>query len=248
MTYYLRFLQNSILPPLLNDGMQDIEYNGYIVGSTSDPHWRRYPKRQFLTARTTYSMQFAFTDYNFDDNHYAFYMPEYDEFTNAYAYLLRLHFDQIFQNMVDYLRSSRKRKQLDIDKINKERIVIVKRQLLEQKNNLKVEAKKLEMLKGSVEREKRNARRSGDNPENDRIIIEAKQGELRNLAQLWNASLDKKEQSGIEKQYKKLEGDVNYKSAMDRYLNNWKYSTSESTLNTLKSNIILLNEELKSLE
>ena len=248
MTYYLRFLQDSRLPPVLNDGMKDIEYNGYIVGSTDDPHWKRYPKREFLTARTTYSMQFAFTDYIADNNHYVFYFPEYDELTRAYANLLRLHFDRIFQNMVDYLRISRNTRQIDLNKLNKERTIVLKTLLLEQKNNLKLESKKLETIKSSVEREKRNARRSGDKAENDLIIITTKQAELTNLAQSWNASTDKKERSRIEGAYKTLEGNVEYKAALDRYLNNWKYSIIESTINILKSNITLLNEELKSLE
>ena len=246
---YLRFLQNSSLPPLLNNGMEDIKYNGYIVGSLQDPQWRIYPKKEFLTARTTYSMQFAFTDYNADNNHYLFYFPENDGPTKVYSYLLRLHFDQIFQNMVNYFRSVRNTRQIDIDKLNKERTVVVKTLLLEQKSNLKIEIEKLNKLKDTLQRDQRTTQRRSKRGSqvNDTEVIETAQEKIKILIQSFNDSTDNKAKKAIEKKYEELISDPDYSSARDRATNNLKYSTAENTIRVLNSNISSLENELISL-
>ena len=247
--FYLRFLKSQGSPPLLNDGTQDIQYNGYIIGSFQDPHWRMYPIKEFLTARTTYSIQFAFTDYPvLDGNHYLFYFPENDGPTRVYSQLLRRHFDRIFQNMADYKLSVKNTAQIDTAKINKERSVVVKRLLLEQKSNLKIETEKLNKLKDTLQRDQRSTGRRKRGPQvDDNVVIEKAQEELRTLVQSWNNS-DIKEKKTIKRKYDEIMNDPDYTSARDKYINNSKYKTSENTVRVLKSNINILENELISLK
>ena len=45
--YRLRFYQDN-MPPVF--GTSDLSISNYIIGAPNDPHWKLYPKDQYLTA------------------------------------------------------------------------------------------------------------------------------------------------------------------------------------------------------
>ena len=108
----LRFYQEG-KPPVLSNGNQDLQIENYIIGSLNDPHWKMYPKNQFLTARNMYPIGYAFTDYEADANHFVFYMPENDGPTWKYSRLLRDHFETIHNYRQQSTREQKEKIELD---------------------------------------------------------------------------------------------------------------------------------------
>jgi hypothetical protein len=156
MSYQLRFY-NDNMPPVLSNGFQDIQINNYIIGASNDPHWKLYPKSQFLNARNMYPIGYAFTDYVADANHYIFYMPENSGPTMDYSRKLRDYFDNIHKYKQQY-------KKEEVEKLSREKsekASQIKKLLSEQKKQLKMYTEGLPKISSSRDRAIRNAVRSG---------------------------------------------------------------------------------------
>tara|TARA_Y100000992_G_scaffold301449_1_gene272389 strand:- start:1497 stop:2096 length:600 start_codon:yes stop_codon:yes gene_type:complete len=156
MTYQLRFYKDNI-PPVLSNGFQDIQVDNYIIGGSNDPHWRLYPKDQFLSAKNMYPIGYAFTDYVADANHFIFYMPENSGPTMSYSRLLRDHFET-FHN---YRQQYKKEEEAKLLQERKEKALQIKNLLSEQKKQLKTYTEKISILSAARDRAVRNEVRSG---------------------------------------------------------------------------------------
>lgn len=152
----LRFYQDG-KPPVLSNGNQDLQIGNYIIGSLNDPHWKMYPKNQFLTARNMYPIGYAFTDYEADANHFVFYMPENDGPTWKYSRLLRDHFETIHK----YRQQSTREQKEKIELERKEKTDQLKKLISEQKKLLKQYNQELTKLKATRDRDIRTLARSG---------------------------------------------------------------------------------------
>lgn len=156
MTYQLRFY-NDNLPPVLSNGFQDLKIDNYIIGSLKDPHWKLYPKEQFLTARNNYPIIYAFTDFVADENHYVFYMPENSGPTMNYSRLLRNYFESLHNYRAQYKREEEQK----ILKERKEKVLQLQKLISEQKKDLKSYKEKISKLKSVRDRAIRSKVRSG---------------------------------------------------------------------------------------
>ena len=154
--YQLRFYQDN-LPPVLNNRTNDIQYKNYIIGAPNDPHWKLYPKNQFLTARNVFPIGYAFTDYSADANHYVYYMPESDGLTMVYSRLLREHYERFHK----YKQEANKEQFKKQTEEKNEKIKQLKILLKEQKSQLKRFKEELAKLKSIRDRTIRNEVRSG---------------------------------------------------------------------------------------
>jgi hypothetical protein len=151
----LRFYQDG-KPPVLSNGTNDLQIGNYIIGSLNDPHWKMYPKNQFLTARNMFPIGYAFTDYEADANHFVFYMPENDGPTWKYSRLLRDHFETIHK----YRQQSAQEQRVKIQQGRKEKTDQLKKLLAEQKKLLKQYNQELSKLKSTRDRDIRTLARS----------------------------------------------------------------------------------------
>jgi hypothetical protein len=156
MTYQLRFY-NDKLPPVLSNGFQDLKIDNYIIGSLNDPHWRLYPKEQFLSARNNYPIRYAFTDFDADENHFVFYMPENFGPTMDYSRLLRNYFETLHNYRVQYKREENQK----ILQERNEKVLQIKRLISENVKSLKSYKEKISKLKSARERAIRSKVRSG---------------------------------------------------------------------------------------
>lgn len=104
--YKLKFNQNDLsVPPILVDE-EDRDYSkstfppkpvrqgGYIIGEPQDPGWHKYPKDQYSGLSLRLPRNYAVTDYVWDKDHYAYYIP-YNELSNKYSEMLRDVFEQV---------------------------------------------------------------------------------------------------------------------------------------------------------
>jgi hypothetical protein len=154
--YRLRFYQDN-MPPVLSDGINDISVSNYIIGAPNDPHWKLYPKDQYLTARNMFPIGYAFTDYQADANHFIYYMPEIRGPTWNYSTLLRDHFEVIHGYRQ---QANREKKQKQIQE-RAEKVKQLKGLLNEQKKLLKKFKSELPKLKSNRDRDIRTKVRSG---------------------------------------------------------------------------------------
>ena len=152
----LRFYQDG-KPPVLSNGTNDLQIGNYIIGSLNDPHWKMYPKNQFLTARNMFPVGYAFTDYEADANHFVFYIPENDGPTWTYSRLLRDHFETIHK----YRKQSAREQRGGIERERKEKADQLKKLLAEQKKLLKQYKQELTKLKSARDRDIRSLARTG---------------------------------------------------------------------------------------
>lgn len=152
----LRFY-NDNMPPVLSNGTNDVIINNYVIGSPNDPHWKLYPKNQFLTARNTFPINYAFTDYSADTNHFVFYMPENDGPTMIYSRLLRDHFETIHKYR--QVATTEQNKLFLTER--KEKASQIKGLITEQKKLLKQYKDEMSKLKSSRDRTIRSEVRSG---------------------------------------------------------------------------------------
>lgn len=97
MSYRLLFDYSSEnKPPVLaNMNGQPLQMDGYIIGSYQDPHWKPYPKAEYPSIRNRLPIGYAITDYQWDNNHYALYMPDNSDPIRSYSKLLEAHFEQV---------------------------------------------------------------------------------------------------------------------------------------------------------
>jgi len=108
--YKLRFDNDNDPPILVDDAGLDpitrkpmpVQLNGYIIGSKQDPHWKPYPKNEYPGIRHRLPVSYAITDYIWDSNHYALYMPGNDSLSNIYSTRLRDHFESIHTYALNY--------------------------------------------------------------------------------------------------------------------------------------------------
>jgi len=152
----LRFYQDN-LPPVLSDGINDIGNESYVIGAPNDPHWKLYPKDQFLTARNMFPIAYAFTDYSADSNHFAYYMPENAGPTFTYSRLLRDHFEKVHGYRQQYKRENERK----LEEERNAKINQLNGLLYEQSNLMKKYKSELANLKSSRDREIRSLKRSG---------------------------------------------------------------------------------------
>tara|TARA_B100000212_G_scaffold342009_1_gene327125 strand:+ start:5473 stop:6072 length:600 start_codon:yes stop_codon:yes gene_type:complete len=156
MPYQLRFY-NDNMPPVLSNGFQDIRVDNYIIGAPNDPHWKLYPKNQFLSARNMYPIGYAFTDYVADANHYIFYIPDNTGPTLDYSRKLRDHFETIHKYRQQY-----KKEELEkLSQEKREKALQIKKILAEQKKKLKMYTEEISKLSSIRDRAIRKAVRSG---------------------------------------------------------------------------------------
>jgi hypothetical protein len=154
--YRLRFYQDN-MPPVLSDGINDLTVSNYIIGAPNDPHWKLYPKDQFLTARNMFPIGQAFTNYSADANHYVFYMPDHGGPTLNYYRLLRAHFEVIHGYRQQVTREKQQKAKQEIE----EKAQQLKGLLNEQKQLLKKFKDELPKLKAIRDRAIRSETRSG---------------------------------------------------------------------------------------
>lgn len=154
--YRLRFYQDN-MPPVLSDGTSDLSISNYITGAPNDPHWKLYPKDQYLTARNMFPISYAFTDYPADANHFIYYMPENSGPTWNYSRLLRDHFEVIH----GYRQQAIREKQQKEIQERAEKVQQLKGLLNEQKQLLKKFKDELPKLKSNRDRAIRSETRSG---------------------------------------------------------------------------------------
>lgn len=154
--YILRFYQDN-MPPVLNDGSNDIIISNYIIGAPNDPHWRMYPKDMFLTARNMFPIGQAFTNYSADNNHYIYYMPDNTGLTLTYSRLLREYFEDIHKYRQAYNRENKQK----LIQERSEKAKQLEGLLKEQKQQLKKFKDELSKLKSNRDRALRSAVRSG---------------------------------------------------------------------------------------
>tara|TARA_B100000035_G_C20991708_1_gene550488 strand:- start:451 stop:1047 length:597 start_codon:yes stop_codon:yes gene_type:complete len=154
--YALRFYKED-MPPVLNNGVNDITILNYVVGSPNDPHWKLYPKELFLSARNMFPINYAFTDYSADANHYIYYMPENGGPTLNYSRLLRDHFEIIH----GYRQKAIREKQQRENQERAEKIKQLKALLIEQNQLLKKFKDEFPKLKSNRDRAIRSETRSG---------------------------------------------------------------------------------------
>lgn len=154
--YGLRFYHDN-MPPVLNDGFKDVNVSNYIIGAPDDPHWRLYPKGEFLTARNKYQINWAFTDYLVDNNHYIYYMPENTGPTWKYSMLLRDYFERLHK----YRQQARGEEQKKEKQERIEKVEQLKRLLMEQNQYLKKFKEELRKLESDRARSIRSMTRSG---------------------------------------------------------------------------------------
>jgi len=154
--YVLRFYHEN-MPPVLNDGFKDVNVSNYIIGAPNDPHWRIYPKEEFLTARNKYQINWAFTDYVQDNYHYIFYMPENTGPTSSYSMLLRDYFERVHK----YRQQARGEEQEKEKQERREKVEQLKGLLMEQTQYLKKFKEELRKLESDRARSIRSMTRSG---------------------------------------------------------------------------------------
>lgn len=154
--YKLRFYQDN-MPPVLSDGTSDLSISNYIIGAPNDPHWKLYPKDQYLTARNMFPIGYAFTDYQADANHFIYYIPENSGPTWNYSRLLRDHFEVIH----GYRQKAIREKQQKEIQERAEKVQQLKGLLNEQKQLLKKFKVELPKLKSNRDRAIRSETRSG---------------------------------------------------------------------------------------
>lgn len=154
--YRLRFYQDN-MPPVLSDGTNDLSISNYIIGAPNDPHWKLYPKDQYLTARNMFPISYALTDYQADANHFIYYMPENSGPTMNYSRLLRDHFEVIHS----YRQQANREKQQNKIRERAEKVQLLKGLLNEQKQLLKKFKDELPKLKSARDRAIRSETRSG---------------------------------------------------------------------------------------
>ena len=152
----LRFYQDN-MPPVLSDGTGDLSISNYIIGAPNDPHWKLYPKDQYLTARNVFPIGYAFTDYQADANHFVYYMPDNRGPTQNYSRILRDHFEVIHGYRQKAIREKRQR---EIEE-RVEKAQQLKGLLNEQKQLLKKFKDELPKLKSNRDRAIRTEARSG---------------------------------------------------------------------------------------
>ncbi len=173
---YLRFYQDAA-PPVLNDGRVDIHVENYIVGSPVDPHWKLYPKSEWPGIRHRMQINYAFTDYQADANHYVFYLPENSGPTLVYARLLKNHFETIHRNLQQPAREAREAEIVAANAAlaeRKEKAKQLKSILKEQQSQLKLYKNELIKLKSIRDRNVRSEVRSGMQKEMAENIYDSK--------------------------------------------------------------------------
>ncbi len=162
--FRLRFYRDN-MPPVLSDGISDLSVSNYIIGAPNDPHWKLYPKDQYLTARNVFPIGYAFTNYSADANHYIYYMPENRGPTGDYSRLLRDHFEDIHGYRQREIREKqqreiREKQQREIQE-RAEKAQQLNALLNEQKQLLKKFKDELQKLKSNRDRSIRSEKRMG---------------------------------------------------------------------------------------
>tara|TARA_Y100001970_G_scaffold256639_1_gene334573 strand:- start:326 stop:1006 length:681 start_codon:yes stop_codon:yes gene_type:complete len=174
--YKLRFDNENTPPILVDDAKLDpitrkpmpVEVNGYIIGSTQDPHWKPYPKREYPGIRWRLPISFAITDYIWDSNHYALYMPGEDSLSKNYSKQLRDHFERIHGYALDYQKEQRAKEETEkarqaeeLKQQMKERSKQLTDLIKETKNTLKDIEKEFSTYQNAASRHVRLATRQG---------------------------------------------------------------------------------------
>lgn len=145
--YKLRFdYTGSGLPVLTDSYDNNIQYNGYTIGSRFDPHWIPYPKQHWPFWKNQVPLGTAVTDFDWGDGiHFGMYMVgDIINEPNPYEYskLLRKHFDTVHkysqQSFHDQL---------------KERVKLEKQTLAEQKQDVKERIKQVNAQKREAQRQ-----------------------------------------------------------------------------------------------
>ena len=170
MSYRLLFdYSGGNKPPVLaNMNGQPLQMDGYIIGSYQDPHWKPYPKAEYPSIRHRLPIGYAITDYEWDANHYALYMPDNSDPIRSYSRLLEAHFEQIHGYRMQQAKENRQaaeaeeaRKKQEQEDFNKEKAKQIKGLISEQKKQLKVLESELSKHIAAAQRSVRADVRSG---------------------------------------------------------------------------------------
>jgi len=174
--YKLRFDNDNDPPILVDDASLDpitrkpmpVQLNGYIIGSKQDPHWKPYPKREYPGIRHRLPVSYAITNYIWDSNHYAMYMPGNDSLSNIYSTRLRDHFESIHTYALNYQKEQqatreeeKKRQEEEVKQQMKERVKQLTDLIKQTKNTLKDLEKEFSVYQSAASRHLRRAMREG---------------------------------------------------------------------------------------
>lgn len=174
--YKLRFDNENDPPILVDDAKLDpntrkptpVEVNGYIIGSKQDPHWKPYPKNEYPGIRHRLPITYAITNYTWDSNHYALYMPGEDSVSRNYSMQLRDHFESIHTYASNYRKeqqakeeAEKKRQEEELKQQIKERIKQLTNLIKDTKKSVKDLEKEFSEYKNAASRHVRLAVRQG---------------------------------------------------------------------------------------
>lgn len=144
------------LPVLADSYGNDVPYNGYIVGSKFDPHWKPYNKNEWPCAKNYLSLGTAVTDFDWGDGiHFGMYMVGdiiHEPIHYKYSELLRKHFDTVHKYSQDacMLQINKKRQEEEQQALSQQQA------LAEQKQGAKERIKQLNSQKKEAQRQIEN--------------------------------------------------------------------------------------------
>ena len=174
--YKLRFDNDNDPPILVDDAKLDpvtrkpmpVQVNGYILGSKQDPHWKPYPKKDYPGIRHRLPVTYAITDYTWDSNHYALYIPGEVSVSKNYSMQLRDHFENVHAYALNYQKeqnvtyeAERKRQEEELNREVKERTKQLTELIKQTKKTLKDLEKEFSAYQSAASRHVRLAIRQG---------------------------------------------------------------------------------------
>ena len=170
MSYRLLFDYSSEnKPPVLaNMNGQSLQMDGYIIGSYQDPHWKPYPKVEYPSIRNRLPIGYAITDYQWDSNHYALYMPDNSDPIRSYSKLLEAHFEQVHRYSQQDARAQRQVQEAAAEsqrqqeyEFNRQKVIQIKSLIEETKKRIKLLETEFKKFQDSGARSVRADIRSG---------------------------------------------------------------------------------------
>ena len=160
--YKLKFPENINIPPILVDDSKikplPVQLNDYFIGSVKDPHWKPYPKNEYPNIRFRLPITYAITDYVWDNNNYALYMPGEDSLSKIYSIKLRDHYESLHKY---FLTMTKEKKDEENIMHVKERIKQLTYLLNQENKTLSSLEKEFSVYKDAASRHVRLAIRQG---------------------------------------------------------------------------------------
>lgn len=138
------------IPPILVDDSKikplPVQLNNYFIGSINDPHWKPYPKNDYPSIRFRLPITYAITDYVWDNDNYALYMPGEDSLSKIYSIKLRDHYESLHKYFLTITKEKEKQENEEKIKKDEENIMYVKEKIKQLTYLLNQEKKMLSSL------------------------------------------------------------------------------------------------------